>query len=227
MSLQQVNESLRKLTLIAAMSSDGEGGHEIPGMRLGAAIMSAKIYPEAKRYLIKQGRVPAQVDALPVVQVALMYALAKCDTHFDNFYKWQNLPFWESGPGLNKAEKQLKESKSKLMETGGIPIAELLLPAVQNVIFARTRLDRRIAALRCVEAIRLYAAAHDGKLPQSLSDIKDVPIPIDPVTGKSFQYRVEKGMALLTGPWPQGLPQSEANTLRYELVLANAGKKYE
>jgi hypothetical protein len=227
MSLHQVNDSLHKLNLIAAMSSEGEGGYEMQGMRFGAAIMAAKIYPEAKRYLIKQGRTPAQVDALPVVQVALMYALAKYDVHFDNFYKWYNVPFWESGPGLNKAIKQLKESKSKIMETGGIPIAELILPAVQNVVLARTRLDRRIAVLRCIEAIRLYAADHQGKLPESLSDIKEVPIPIDPFTGKNFEYRLEKGKAILVGPPPASQPLTDRNTIRFELTLAPAGKDQE
>ncbi len=200
-------------------------GDDKGGMRFGAAIMAAKIYPVAKKYLIKQGRTPDQVDALPVTQVALMYALSQHDTHFDNIFKWHNLPFWEADPGVNKATKQLKESKSKIMETGGIPIAELLIPAVSKVLITRARVDRRIAALRCIEAIRLFAAANDGKLPASLNDIREVPIPIDPFTGKSFEYRVEKGKAILLGRWPEGQPATDFNTIRYELTLAPAGKE--
>ena len=221
MSVQRVQESLNNVALLGALS-DGENRQ---GMRFGAAIMAAKIHPVAKEYLIQRGRTAAQVDALPVIQVALMYALAQYDAHFDHMYKWQNVPFWEMEPGLNKAFKKLAASRANMMSTGGIPLAELLLPAVQHVYTSRARLDRRIAALRCVEAIRLYAAAHQGKLPESLGDIKDVPIPIDPVTGKNFEYRLEKGSAILIGRWPPGLPVSEMNTLRYELTLATSAKE--
>jgi hypothetical protein len=221
MSVQKVQETLDQLSLLAALSDSGNR----QGMRFGAAVMAAKIYPVAKKYLMQRGRTPEQVDALPVVQVALMYALVQFDKHFDNFYKWHNLPFWEMKPGMDKAMQQLKLSKSKVMTTGGIPIAELFMPAVERVFLTRARFDRRIAALRCVEAIRLYAAAHQGKLPESLSDIKDVPIPIDPVTGKSFEYRVEKGKAILIGRWPQGQPATDLNTLRYELTLAASAKE--
>jgi hypothetical protein len=216
MSAQRIQESLNNLALIAALS-DGESRQ---GMRFGAAVMAAKIFPVAKKYLIEKGRTSDQVDALPVIQVALMYALAQYDAHFDHMYKWQNVPFWEMEPGMNKAFKKVAESRAKIMSTGGIPLAELLLPAVQRVFITRTKFDRRIAALRCVEAIRLYAAANQGKLPDSLSDIKEVPIPIDPITGKNFEYRLEKGTAILIGRWPTGLTASEMNTLRYELTLA-------
>jgi hypothetical protein len=50
------------------------------------------------------------------------------------------------------------------------------------------RFDRRVAALRVVEAVRHYAATHDGKLPQKLAQITETPIPHDPFTGKPFEY---------------------------------------
>jgi hypothetical protein len=60
---------------------------------------------------------------------------------------------------------------------------------VEKVFGALGRLERRVDALRCVEAIRLYAAAH-GKLPASLKDISEVPIPTDPVSRQPFEYAV-------------------------------------
>jgi hypothetical protein len=50
------------------------------------------------------------------------------------------------------------------------------------------RFDRRVAALRVVEAVRHYAATHGGKLPQKLAQITETPIPRDPFTGKPFEY---------------------------------------
>jgi len=40
--------------------------------------------------------------------------------------------------------------------------------------------------------------------PAPLSEIREVPIPIDPVTGKEFEYRVEEGKAVLAAPPPPG-----------------------
>ncbi len=59
-------------------------------------------------------------------------------------------------------------------------------------------LEQQIALLRHVEALRLFAAEHDGKLPATLSDIS-VPLPLDPVTGKPFVYTVTGATAHLRG----------------------------
>jgi hypothetical protein len=52
-------------------------------------------------------------------------------------------------------------------------------------------------SLRLIEAIRLYAYSHDGKLPGGLDDIKEVPIPSNPMTGKPFPYHLEGDTAVL------------------------------
>ena len=93
----------------------------------------------------------------------------------------------------------------------------MFLPAISRVQFASARTDRKINALRTVEAIRLYAAAH-GRLPERL-DALEVPVPLDPVTGKPFEYRVEGGTARLTGPTPPGERPYEGNTIRYAIML--------
>lgn len=79
------------------------------------------------------------------------------------------------------------------------------------------RLDRHVAALQCLEAIRLYAAAHDGKFPNQLSDITQVPVPDDSVTRKPFIYNRTGSKAVLEGPAPEAAPAKEA--IRYELSL--------
>ncbi|MGC8640079.1 MAG: hypothetical protein ACP5XB_09410 [Isosphaeraceae bacterium] len=55
-------------------------------------------------------------------------------------------------------------------------------------------------ALRVVEAIRLYAAAHEGKLPENLRQITEVPVPDDPATCKPLVYRREGDAAVLALP---------------------------
>jgi hypothetical protein len=71
------------------------------------------------------------------------------------------------------------------------------LPQLAKVTWTFARADRELAALTAVEAIRSYAAAHDGKLPERLSDITVTPAPDNPATGLPFEYRVENGVATL------------------------------
>ena len=92
-----------------------------------------------------------------------------------------------------------------------------LKPAHERVRMIMNRLDRHVAALQCVEALRLYAAAHDGKFPKELSSITEVPVPNDPVMQKPFVYRCTGPNAVLEAPAPKGATEREA--IRYELKL--------
>ncbi len=81
---------------------------------------------------------------------------------------------------------------------GGDGLFADLLPPVVEARRAQARLERRVALLRHVEALRLYAAAHDGRVPDQLADV-GVPLPDDPFTGKPFAYSVEGQTARLGG----------------------------
>jgi hypothetical protein len=59
------------------------------------------------------------------------------------------------------------------------------------------RRDISIAADRVIEAIRMYAALHGGKLPRSLSEITVVPVPNHPRFGTPFPYTLEGDKAIL------------------------------
>jgi hypothetical protein len=60
----------------------------------------------------------------------------------------------------------------------------------------------------------MYAADHDGQLPNNLSDITKVAVPVDPVTGQSFDYSLDGDTAHLRGP---SLPGVQLN---YSITLA-------
>jgi hypothetical protein len=182
------------------------------------AFRLAARHETAKKILIDQGRPKELVDAMPHFQVGLLVALQQYDQVFDESLKWQSLPYWQAQPEIAKWTKRIKELPDD-KNAPAIPIARLLLPAIQKVYAAHVRTDRRIAALRCVEAVRLYAAAHEGKLPAKWEEIKEAPTPLDPVTGKAFDYHVAGDRAFLTStPFP-GLPADNANTLTYELTI--------
>jgi hypothetical protein len=92
-----------------------------------------------------------------------------------------------------------------------------LLPQFIQVRRAQARLEQRLALLRHVEALRLYAAEHDGRLPEKLADVP-VPLPADPFTGKPFGYQVKATTAYFRGGPPPEDENSGYNG-RYEVTL--------
>jgi hypothetical protein len=172
----------------------------------------------AKKALIGEGRPKELVDAMPHVQVAMRAALQHYDAVYDEMLKWQNLPYAEALPGMQRAAEKIKQDQDDA-NGPAIQLARLLLPRADRVLAARTRIDRRVAALHCVEAVRLHAAAHDGKLPASLDEIHEAPIPADPADGKPFGYRVVGDRAFFSSTPFLGQPVNNANTPTYELVF--------
>jgi hypothetical protein len=92
------------------------------------------------------------------------------------------------------------------------------LPRVVEARRAQGRLEQRIALLRHVEALRLYAAAHEGKLPATLSDCP-VPLPPDPFTGKPFAYEAEAATAQLRGSPPRSEETNREYNLHYVVTI--------
>ncbi|HVS38252.1 MAG TPA: hypothetical protein VMS17_22025, partial [Gemmataceae bacterium] len=212
-------EHIAKIVEVFGLFDDNQ--NEILRVKEKALLLTrlASKHEAAKKALLDEGRPKELVDAMPHVQVALRVALMQYDALLDQVLKYQAAPFWEANPAMAKAAQQVKALANDRDEPA-IPIARTFLPAVEKVFAARTRTDRRIAALRCVEAVRLYAAAHDGKPPASLDDIKDLPLPMDPVTGKPFDYRVVGDRAYLScTPFP-GQPANNITTPTYELIFA-------
>ena len=185
------------------------------GNRLAGIVLTIRAYPEAKQALIAEGRKPEEIEALPALQVVLLHSLHQYQRLQDDVFKWANLPYWEAHPHLEQTDRQVRTARARLE---AMPFLEAL-PAIQKVVAASDRLERRVAALRCVEAIRLDAAAHDGKLPETLGAITEVPVPIDPTTGQAFHYRVTGDRATLSAPAPPGEQANPSNTLTYELTL--------
>jgi hypothetical protein len=92
-----------------------------------------------------------------------------------------------------------------------------LLPPVIQARREQGRLEQRLALLRHIEALRLYAADHEGKLPNNPSGIA-VLLPNDPFTGKPFVYRVEGTTAHLQNNLPRGEKDAKCN-VHYEVTL--------
>ena len=76
------------------------------------------------------------------------------------------------------------------------------------------QLAEEAAALRISAAVQHYAATHNGLPPARLEDITDLPLPLDPLTGKPFGYEVKgHDVVLLSGaPRPPPSPGSISAT---------------
>jgi hypothetical protein len=183
--------------------------------RLIGTLLVLRAYPEAKQALIAQGRKPEEVEALPTLQVVLIHSWRQYQRLQDDEFKCVGLPYWEARPLLIQTEERIVQARRRLE---GMPFLDFL-SATQRVFAAAVRIDRRIAALRCIEAIRIYAAAHDGQLPPTLDAIKEVPVPIDPMTGKAFTYHAAGARATLIAPPPPGEQAYVGNSLHYELMF--------
>jgi hypothetical protein len=170
---------------------------------------------ELRAYLIERGVAKERVERMGNTQLLLAHSKVRYDEHRDRMFRWTSIPYPQARAGLEEADRQLQKSKSA--DDSVLPWAELLLPAVQSVGWTHAKQERMGDVLRLVEALRLYAAEHDGKLPQSLADVQSrTPLPLDGITGEPFQYVVAGDTATLT------LPPNRAGspTVVYEITIA-------
>jgi hypothetical protein len=199
------------------MLTEGKNGKPLPeGTRPEDPASKAPDLEAARKYLTVQRGLPAkQVKEMPPAQVLVLAMAAAYRDFSDEQHKVSNLPYPQARLAFAAADKRLR----KAPDTEVNRLARTLLPALGKVLESQNRLDRRIAALRVIEALRLHAAANDGKLPEKLSDLTAVPIPNDPGTGKPFAYEYDgkKGTAILTGTIP-GEP-AKGNSMRYKLSM--------
>jgi hypothetical protein len=180
-------------------------------------------HEKAKAALVEAGWPRDQIDKMPHIEVGILHGLLDYERWLDESVKWNNFPYWQAAPAQMEMEKRLARRYLPGNDDSAVPLARMLVPASGRVLFSRTRLERKLAALRCVEAIRLYAAGHDGKLPASLDAIREVPIPVDPYTGKPFEYRRDGDQATLFAPAIAppvvGRPANPQEALYYEIAM--------
>jgi hypothetical protein len=160
----------------------------------------------ARTRLIEAGCPVVSALSFRPLQVILLDEKRDYEVHRDEAMKLLGLTPWQIDALLGPEA------------SGREGVFAYLLPPVVKVRRQQGLLEQRIALLRHVEALRMYAAAHDGKLPGQLSEIA-VPLPPDPFTGKPFAYRAEGNTAQLHGSPPRGEEQNPVYNLRYAVTL--------
>jgi len=196
----------RPASLTDSVEGPDQKGPELWQQLLVKAAVSAMV-PEARKDLIGRGWPAQEVDRMAPAQVVVLDILGAWEEYRDELFKWLNVPYWQAAEGLGQAVTKLEQARNakSLLARCKMSLPATLLPALGKVRFAAVKSQRQLAALRCIEAMRFYAASHQGTLPARLDQIAELPIPVNPVTGKAFPYRIEGDEAVLVadgGPAP-------------------------
>jgi hypothetical protein len=208
------------------MSTIGEntfGGLGPLGSDLSATGFALLGYSHAKEVLIAQGMDRDRVEEMSVGQMIAIYSERNYRRHADDFESLWYVPYWEFQSRYGRVFDQLANAGPLHggSEREVLPIASSVLPAMQAIRGAQVRLERDFAVLRVIEALRMYAAEHAGGLPATLDEIRQVPVPINPATGKAFVYHLDGDVAVLELPLSDGFPGINR---RYEIKIASHDK---
>ncbi|HEV2971647.1 MAG TPA: hypothetical protein VGY55_16845 [Pirellulales bacterium] len=183
--------------------------------RLNARAESKPHVAAARKRLIDAGVKSKIVEQFGAVQVVLLDAKREYEIRRDDMLKLTPLPYWQTESAQGDSDKSSTTNERPLFDWITADSAVSVTRMVQ------TWRQQRIALLRCVEALRLFAADHDGNLPARLADLT-VPVPFDPVTGKSFSYRLEGTTAILHGTPTRERDKEATDTdynRRYEITI--------
>ncbi len=202
--VRQAVEHIRRLVKDAHVKAD-------VGEWLRALSQDENHVRAARKRLVALGLAEDKVKQFPAPQVVLLEEKLEFNVHRDESRKALDLPYWQAAPILSAVTPREVRPDAPLRWLEGI--------GYLKVKQAQARLDQRLGLLRCVEALRLYAAGHDGKLPAKLDDVK-VPLPVDAVTGKPFVYELRGDTAVLRGTPPKGLEKVAPYNVRYEVTVA-------
>lgn len=201
---------------VLAEASGGSDPFTAFGGRLAISGYAKLYHDDAKKELTARGWDKKTVDAMPAVQAVLLNTFEVYREFADDHRKWFLTPLSESFDGLEKAATKLKKAQKDRKSDTLLQSFLLLLPAVEKVHQTGARTERRIALQRAVEAVRVHAEAA-AELPKALSDVKKVPVPADPLTGKSFVYTATADGFTLTSPESEGVPKALA--VSYEVKV--------
>ncbi|HEX4070196.1 MAG TPA: hypothetical protein VHX68_03475, partial [Planctomycetaceae bacterium] len=162
----------------------------------------------ARQRLVEAGYAPQLVKSFPPTQAILLDEKRDYEIDRDDRAKLLAVPLWQID-AVARAQNQSAEEAGLFAD---------LLPHTITLRRSQGRVEQQIAVLRHVEALRLFAAAHDGKLPKTLAEIT-VPLPVDPLSGHSFVYHVDGATAHIRGGPLTGEAMEPGGIVHYTVTL--------
>jgi hypothetical protein len=207
MDAERLERAYNRFQLLLGLS---EGG---PGPRINVRdFVRERVQNEdgvraARERLVAGGLHAEQVKHFPPAQVVLLDEKRAAEASHQDAGKIMLLPYWQAEAYL--ARRPLIRPTGTLF---GVIASDTF-----KVRRAQARLEQRLALLRVVEALRLHAAEHGGTLPGSLEEIV-LPLPVDPITGRPFPYKLDGDTGAVQGTPPPG-QVGPVWKVRYELTI--------
>lgn len=182
-------------------------------------------YARAKEHLLHDGASSKDLEGMSADEVVGTYLCQQYNSAADELWRAWTLPYWQSEPQILRVWHALKPDRSPALDNPLIQSLTVVvdnhvnytLPAVLRIRYELERPSRQIALLRTIEALRDYAAIHEGQPPERLEQITELPLPIDSLTNKPFAYRLDGRVATLDAPPPFG--RSVYSGWRYVLTF--------
>jgi hypothetical protein len=154
-------------------------------------------YPQGRDRLLAEGRTRAEIEKMTVYQVVAPYVFEEIKSAYDRLLVTATFPAGSSHMAIAVEQRRMQTIQSPL-DTYLV----LLLPAMDAAKRAIVRQQQTHELLKIIEAIRYYAAVHDGRPPESLAAIKEVPVAtVDPMTGQPFGYKVDGRTVIIDCTW--------------------------
>lgn len=122
-------------------------------------------------------------------------------------------PLVDLQPALDNEMAGLKDQNFLLRKQ----MEKQLKPAHDRMRVIANRMGTNLNALQCAEAIRSYAATHDGGLPEKLTDIGTLELPMDLMNDQAFGYQPTSTGAVLQTEVPAG--GDAGDIVRYRIVV--------
>lgn len=197
---------------------------EPPGnQRQRTALIMARLYPLAKRELIRSGWDPDRVEKMPVGQVVAIQTRHVWDELAGTLIELENLPSLEATRLRNRQYKELMSNGyGHPSARGDFPISDFTYPLLDHRFIPSHGkiLNRQIAMMQNLERLRDYAADH-GELPAS-DQYDQLEMLRDPLNGKAFVYeRLSSHSATLDTAFTINpkRPKHRGATVRMEIQL--------
>jgi hypothetical protein len=183
--------AFQKIQWLTEPSADKEG--KPLHTKIEELAADPKHLSDAKKRLLELGANSKNLEQLPAIQIVVADEYYRYERRRDDLFKFMALPYWQGEPGYRGYVKRMasasKEYSSLFWDPPhGATLLRFYLDGAKN--------HQKTAMLHMVEAIRMYAADHAGQVPPNLEAIQ-LPLPVDPKTGKSFKYEVRDQKAYL------------------------------
>lgn len=173
------------------------------------AVDSISLYIQEIEYWISQPAAPSLYEALRNLPQPLLSGLSS----YSN----------QSGDLVNPIPMGMAPGIYSDMEDEETDISQQVLPWPNNprgigLEAIPVQVDRWLAALELVEGLRLWVSWNDGLLPESLSEMTELRLPLDPVSRLSFYYDNSSSAATIEAP-KTGNPVFDTEKLKYAIRM--------